>query len=68
MVVLRRYASALLLIGAALAQDGDYPEYQDYANDYGQEDNLYHDYAERASVKEAGYVIDWWPSADDAKN
>jgi hypothetical protein len=56
MVVLRRYAtSLLLLVGTTLAQMGDeYPEYQDYAEDYGGADNLYHDYAERQNTKEVG--------------
>lgn len=32
----------------------EYPEYQDYADDYGQEDNLYQAYAERQEQKVAG--------------
>ena len=32
----------------------DYPDYQDYANDYDGQDNLYQGYAERAEMKAAG--------------
>ena len=33
---------------------GDYGgDYQDYAGDYGQQDNLYHDYAQRQQEKQA---------------
>jgi hypothetical protein len=47
-------ATSLLLISSSLAQNNDYDyggDYQDYA-DYGQEDNLYHDYAQRQQTKE----------------
>jgi 1,4-dihydroxy-2-naphthoate octaprenyltransferase len=59
MVILR--SATLLLIALAatvMAQDaqddyGDYPEYQDYAqDDYGNQDNLYHDYAQRQNEKD----------------
>jgi hypothetical protein len=37
------------------AQDGyggdDYADYQDYAGEYGTEDNLYYDYAQRKEMK-----------------
>jgi hypothetical protein len=39
---------------SSYAQDGydnDYADYQDYAGDYGQEDNLYYDYAQRQESK-----------------
>ena len=38
----------------AVAQQGEYPDYQDFAGDYGQNDNLYHDYASRQQEKEIG--------------
>uniref|UniRef100_A0A7S1D2H5 EF-hand domain-containing protein n=1 Tax=Cyclophora tenuis TaxID=216820 RepID=A0A7S1D2H5_CYCTE len=44
----------LVACSTVLGQQNDYPEYQDYANEYYQ-DNLYHDYAERQEVK-AGAV------------
>jgi hypothetical protein len=54
-----RKALALLLIASAvMAQDyaQDYPEYTDYADSYGSQDNLYHDYAQKHVEK--GYVKD----------
>lgn len=36
----------------AYEEYGDYQDYQDYNGDYGQEDTLYHDYAERKQTKE----------------
>ena len=36
------------------AQQYDYPDYQDYANDYESQDNLYQEYAERAEQKAVG--------------
>jgi hypothetical protein len=35
------------------AQDGydDYADYQDYAGEYGQDDKLYYDYAQRQESK-----------------
>jgi hypothetical protein len=51
--------SLLLLLGTASAQHADYADYQEYADDYGQEDSLYHDYAARQQEKEVtggGYV------------
>jgi len=61
----RRHASLLLilvvLVGAVLSQNdgygdyGDYQDYQDYADGYGDnQDNLYHDYAERQYNKNQG--------------
>lgn len=32
-------------------EDDYYGDYQDYAGDYGQEDNLYYDYAQRQEAK-----------------
>lgn len=59
----RRYClnttiKAIFLLSVVVAgqqQDpyGDYPDYNDYAGDYGQ-DNLYSDYAEH---KDGGYVL-----------
>ena len=48
--------SCVMLSSLAAAQGGyddyaDYQEYQDYNGDYGQQDNLYHDYAERQQSK-----------------
>jgi hypothetical protein len=34
--------------------EGDYPDYQEYASDYGAQDSLYADYAAR---QEDGYVF-----------
>jgi hypothetical protein len=46
---------ATVLVVNALAQaDYDYADYQDYAGDYGQQDNLYYDYAQRQDSK--GYA------------
>ena len=49
-------SSYVMLSSLAAAQGGyddyaDYQEYQDYNGDYGQQDNLYHDYAERQQSK-----------------
>jgi hypothetical protein len=46
--------TTLLLFPFSLAQNddyGDYGDYQDYAGDYGQQDSLYHDYAQRQETK-----------------
>ena len=43
---------ALFALSSVLAQQNDYPDYQEYANEYYQ-DNLYHDYAERQETKNA---------------
>jgi hypothetical protein len=45
---------AYLLISFSSAQNDSYDhgDYNDYAGDYGQQDNLYHDYAERQQTKE----------------
>lgn len=40
--------------GADYSEYGDYQDYQEYADDYGQQDNLYADYAQRQQVKAAG--------------
>lgn len=50
-------SSYLMLYSCVTAQGayeeyGDYQDYQDYNGDYGQEDTLYHDYAERKQTKE----------------
>ncbi len=29
----------------------DYPEYEEYAGDYGEQDNMYYDYAQRQQMK-----------------
>ena len=56
-------ATSFLLVSSSLAQgsndydygdyggQGDYQDYQEYAGDYGQDDNLYHDYAQRQQNK-----------------
>jgi hypothetical protein len=53
------WAMAMLLLtknsasSQSYAQDGydDYADYQDYAGEYGQDDNLYYDYAQRQESK-----------------
>lgn len=35
-------------------QEYDYPDYQDYANDYESQDGLYQEYAERQDQKAVG--------------
>lgn len=41
--------------GSGGGDGGDYPDYQDYADpDYGGQDNLYSDYANRQHNKEVG--------------
>lgn len=50
-------AGAYLLISFSTAQNDNYEydgDYNDYAGDYGQQDNLYHDYAERQNTKVGG--------------
>jgi hypothetical protein len=49
-------ASTSLIEGQSgdYADYGDYQDYQEYADDYGQQDNLYADYAQRQQVKAAG--------------
>ena len=42
----------LALVVCAVTRAQDYPDYQDYANDY--EDNLYQGYAERQEQKAVG--------------
>jgi hypothetical protein len=45
--------TSLLLVSSGLAQQyDDYADYQEYAGEYGQEDNLYQDYATRQQTKE----------------
>jgi hypothetical protein len=49
---------------SSLAQD-DYQDYQDYANDYANQDNLYTDYAQKQQEKAVGggggYVLWQFP-------
>lgn len=40
--------------GAEYSEYGDYQDYQEYADDYGQQDSLYADYAQRQQIKAAG--------------
>jgi hypothetical protein len=45
--------TSLLLVSSGLAQQyDDYADYQEYAGEYGQEDNLYEDYATRQQTKQ----------------
>ena len=46
-------AIAILSMPISSAQNDnyEYADYNDYAGDYGQQDNLYHDYAERQQTK-----------------
>lgn len=58
MVALSRSLILSLLLSTVSGQD--YANYQDYADDYGSQDNLYHDYAARHEDKGAaagGYVV-----------
>ena len=47
--------ATILILGSqtlnAQQHDYDYQDYQDYAGDYGQQDTLYQDYADRAQTK-----------------
>ena len=45
---------ALAVCALSRAQSHDYPDYQDYANEYEGQDNLYQGYAERAEQKAVG--------------
>lgn len=49
------FASVYLVISltgtSAQNENYDYGDYNDYTGDYGQQDNLYHDYAERQQTK-----------------
>ena len=58
----RKVFALLIIASAVMAQDypaQDYPEYTDYADNYGSQDNLYHDYAQRQGEK--GYVCRCFP-------
>ena len=45
---------ALTCCSRVVQSQQDYPDYQDYANEYEGQDNLYQGYAERAEMKAAG--------------
>ena len=47
----RRVVGFLMVVSLVLGQD--YADYQDYGGDY-QDDNLYHDYAQRQQEKGGG--------------
>ena len=40
--------------GPEYSEYGDYQDYQEYGDEYGQQDSLYADYAQRQQVKAAG--------------
>ena len=53
----RKALALLLIVSAVMSQDypvQDYPDYTDYADSYGSQDTLYHDYAQKQGEK--GYV------------
>jgi len=54
MKILSVLLSSSLFFILVSAQNDDYSDYQDYAGDYVQQDNLYHDYAERQQTKVVG--------------
>jgi len=54
MMLPRKGLLLALCLTAVAGQQHDYPEYQDYAGDYGADDNLYRDYATRQQEKEVG--------------
>jgi hypothetical protein len=51
MKVFQSVAVIYFSLSSCIGQQDDYPEYQDYADSY-QQDNLYADYAERQEMKE----------------
>ena len=55
-------AVGLLLVASLVLAQQDYPEYQDYADGY-QQDNLYADYAARQDDRQGGYVVGFPVSA-----
>lgn len=54
LLVLLASTSIVQAQGAEYSEYGDYQDYQEYADDYGQQDNLYADYAQRQQVKATG--------------
>lgn len=42
---------ALCVSSWAQTDYDNYPDYEDYAGDYGEQDNLYYDYAQREQMK-----------------
>ena len=55
MANLRQLLSIILFLGGSLAQNyQDYPQYDDYAGDYGGNDNLYRDYVDHKEDQVSG--------------
>jgi len=52
--MINRGALFLAMAACVLTRAQDYPDYQDYANDYGGQDSLYQGYAERKDHKAVG--------------